>query len=307
MKELLFGFLTKTLNLSAEQLAELLYKKSDDGTLTEETSDNALQSITDAMSKHIAGLKGGAGSGKENFDNGYKKGVKEAKENFERSIKSEFGIDGDLQDMALIREVAAKVSKSTLDDDAVKRHPLYIKKENEVQEKTAAIEADFTEKIKKIEAETGRKERFGGAQSIAFEVFDGLRPVVSSDPVKAARVRKEFVEKYGQYDFDFAANAKDPILIGPDNKRVEDEFGHPMTLSKMVKRDVSDRFDLQVQDAKGASGNDNAGGKPASSAASPQNFKDLADFTEKYNAEPDPAKRAELGVAWEAMEAAGTV
>lgn len=251
MKELLFGFLTKTLNLSSEQLAELLYKKSEDGTLTEETSENALQSITDAMSKHIAGLKG-SGTGKESFDNGYKKGVKEAREELERTAKAEFGIEGDLQGMALIREIAAKSSKSGLDDDAVKRHPLYIKKENEVQEKAAAIEAEFTEKIKKIEAEKGREKRFGDAQSIALEAFDGLKPVVSSDPAKAARVKKEFVEKYGRYDFDFAANAKDPILIDADGKRVEDEFGHPMTLSRMVKRDVSERFDLQVQDPKAA-------------------------------------------------------
>ena len=108
------------------------------------------------MSKHIAGLKG-SGAGKEIFDNAYKKGVKEAREELERTAKSEFGIEGALQGMALIREIAAKASKSGLDDDAVKRHPLYIKKENEVQEKAAAIEADFNEKVKKIEAEKGAK------------------------------------------------------------------------------------------------------------------------------------------------------
>jgi len=205
----------------------------------------------------------------------------------------------------LVKDAAAKAAKANLADDAVKLHPLYIAKEREAQTVAENLKAEHAKQVELIRGEYSKKERFTTAQEKILQIFEQLKPVLPANPVAAATMRREFAAKFSEYDFDIQSDGS--IIVTKDGKRVENNLGHARTLDDLVKAEAEIRFDFQVQDAKGASGNDNAGGKPAGSAASPQNFKDLADFTEKYNAEPDPAKRAELGVAWEAMEAAGIV
>ncbi len=115
---------------------------------------------------------------------------------------------------------------------------------------------------------------------------------------------KDVVKRFEDYDFEKQQDGS--FVITKDGKRVENELGHARSLGDLVRAKADD-YDFQVQDPKGSSGNDNAGGNKPGSAAGSQTFKDLAESTEKYNAEPDASKRAEMGKAWEAFEAAGEV
>ena len=304
MREFFLEVLGKTLNMPTDKLSSLIFKTDADGTATDEIAETAQQAVTQALAAHISSVKG-SGDGKAAFDKGHAAGMKDALSKLEGEIKTEFGLESTEKGLALVKDAAAKAAKANLADDAVKLHPLYIAKEREAQTVAENLKAEHAKQVESIRGEYSKKERFTTAQEKILQIFEQLKPVLPANPVAAATMRREFAAKFSEYDFDIQSDGS--IIVTKDGKRVENNLGHARTLDDLVKAEAEIRFDFQVQDAKGASGNDNAGGKPAGSAASPQNFKDLADFTEKYNAEPDPAKRAELGVAWEAMEAAGTV
>ena len=304
MKDFFLEVLGKTLNMPADKVAALVFKTADDGTATDEIAETAQQAVTTALAQHIATVKG-SGGGKADFDKGHAAGMKDALSKLEGEIKTEFGLESTEKGLALVKDAAAKAAKANLADDAVKLHPLYIAKEREAQTVAENLKAEHAKQVESIRGEYSKKERFTTAQEKILQIFEQLKPVLPANPVAAATMRREFAAKFSEYDFDIQSDGS--IIVTKDGKRVENNLGHARTLDDLVKAEAEIRFDFQVQDAKGASGNDNAGGKPAGSAANPQTFKDLADFTEKYNAETDPAKRAELGVAWEAMEAAGTV
>jgi predicted transcriptional regulator len=74
MKDILTGLLSKAYNLDTERIAELLYKKADDGTLTEEVAEDALQALINIDVQRAAKLKEDA---KKRFDDGHKKGTSE--------------------------------------------------------------------------------------------------------------------------------------------------------------------------------------------------------------------------------------
>ena len=68
-KEILTAFLGATLNLPTDKLAEILYKKADDGTITEDLQENALDALKNLDKERIGKLKPDT---KEFFNNGYK-------------------------------------------------------------------------------------------------------------------------------------------------------------------------------------------------------------------------------------------
>lgn len=120
--ELLLAYLGKTLNLPSEEVAELLYKKSDDGTLTDQLNETALESLLAKDAERVQALKGSADT-KQVFDNGYKKGQKEALEQLEKTVRAEFKADVDKQGIDLVKHVVAQAAKTKLGDDEVKVHP----------------------------------------------------------------------------------------------------------------------------------------------------------------------------------------
>ena len=106
MKDIFLGFLSKSLNIDNEQLADLLYKKSDDGTLTDDVNENALQTLLQLDAERVQKLKPNT---KEYFDNGYKKGQSEVASQWEKRLREKFGIDpdGQLQGDALTDAIKA--------------------------------------------------------------------------------------------------------------------------------------------------------------------------------------------------------
>jgi hypothetical protein len=59
MKDVLIAFLVKTLNLTTEQVAELVQKKSDDGKITEELLPDALEKLLAKDAERVSSLKKG--------------------------------------------------------------------------------------------------------------------------------------------------------------------------------------------------------------------------------------------------------
>jgi len=263
MNEIFIGFLSKTLNMDTDRLAELLYKKTDDGTLTDQLSDSALTSLLDADATRVKALRDGA-DGKGAFDNGYKKGQKEAMENFERSLRTEYKTESTAQGPDLVKHIVAAAAKSKASDDDVKLHPMFLKLEQEAKAQVEAAKAEAEQQIGQLKSGYERKERFGTAQQRIMEAFDSLRPVLPSDPARAARVRQEFAERFANYDYDIQADGS-IVVKNAEGKRVETPQGYPVNLTDLVKMEAEARFDFAKQEPKGNAGN--TGNTPGQGAA----------------------------------------
>ena len=112
MKDILFGYASKTLNVDTDRLAEILLKKADDGTLTDEANDNALTELLKLDAERVGKMKPDT---KGIFDNGHKKGLKEGAEQWESKVRESFGITDDtIQGDALI-----EAAKTTLQGEGV--------------------------------------------------------------------------------------------------------------------------------------------------------------------------------------------
>jgi len=87
----------------------------------------------------------------------------------------------------------------------------------------------------------------------ALKQFDANKFLVSSDPVRAANQREDFVNKLNAFDFE---KIGDNYYLMKDGKRLEDNNGSPITLSKHVKDEGLKYFDIDI----GGNGNADAGG-----------------------------------------------
>lgn len=267
MLELLTALLGSTLNLPAERIAEILFKKADDGTLTEEINDNALATLTEMHAEHVKLLKG-AGDGKTQFDNGYKAGQKEALTALEKTIRKEFSTDSQAQGVDLIRHVvqqAAQKGGKQMDADAVKGHELYVTLERQAAEQAQALRDEYEARIAELQTGYERKERFGKVQEKIVEFFDGLKPVLPSNPSAAANVRREFLSRFADFDYELTEDGQ--VIVKKDGKRVENRHGHAVSLADLVKQEAELRFDFAKADPRGSAGNNGnppAGGESGS-------------------------------------------
>jgi hypothetical protein len=294
MKDILLGFASKALNLDNEQLAELLYKKSDDGKLTEETSPDAIDKLLEAHVAHVAKIKG-EGGGKDRFNDGHAAGKKEALSQLEDRLRREFKVDSKATGIDLVKEVVSAFAKAEASEEKIKVHPLFLKIESDFAAKEEAMRAEYEGRIKAKEDEYGRKDRFSTvAQPKILEEFAKLNPVLPTNPKAAANHQMEFLKRFQRYDFE-ALQTGEVLVKLPDGTRVETEHGHPAKLSDLVRQQAEMLYDFAQQGEKGNSGNNNAGG---AGGGRPQgqkyNFKNEEDFADRYYKEPDLSKRVEM-------------
>lgn len=293
MKELFTAFLSKTLNMDADSIAELLYKKSDDGTLTDEINEAAINTLLSKDAERVQSLKGG--DGKTQFDNGYKKGQKEALEQLEKGIKSEFKTDAEKQGLDLIKHVVSQAAKRTLGDDEVKIHPLYLTLEEQARKVAEETAKEWEGKLSEVETRYNREKTFSKVAEKIQEQFEALRPVLPQNPTAAATARKEFIDKFASYDYEVTADGK--IIVMKDGKRVETEHGHAVDLSQLVRQETERRFDLAVQDPKGNAGNTAA----TAATGGALKFKSEAEYQDKFFSAKTPEERKTIATAWEAQ------
>lgn len=254
MKDVLIGFLSKTLNMDADSVAEKLYKKSDDGKITEEANPDALKELLALDAERVKGLKGDTDT-KTAFDNGYKKAQKEVAERWEKDVKDTLGLkDSDKVGLDLLKEGISKITKAPLEDDKVKVHPLFLQLEKRLSDEKKAVEMEWKAKLEEVEKGMQRKEVFSKVKGKGAEYFDGLKPVLPADMSKAAVLRQEFIDKVESYDWEVSG---DDFIQMKDGKRVEDPHGNPITLKTFVSTEAAKRFDFQKQDPAGNGGNKN--------------------------------------------------
>jgi hypothetical protein len=297
MKEVIMSFLSKTLNMDSESISEKLFKKSEDGQLTDEINDNALSELLSFDAARIQKLRESTPK-REELENQYKRGQKEALLELETKLKKKYDVTEDLTGTSLVDSIVGKVQSVKLDDEKVKMHPLVLDLQEKLTRQVDETKREYEARIEALETGYKRKETFGAVNAKIKEIFDSARPILPTDPSKAAIARDEFTERFKDYDYEILENGR--ILPVSNGKRLEDAHGNPIYLDQLVKDQVVRRFDIQQQTDKGGGGNKNDP-NPANGFKIPKTFEEYENAI--YQAKTSD-ERIAINQAWEQSQKA---
>ena len=288
MNKVLLEFLSKTLSLDENGVAALFEA---DGS----PKADSLQQFLDLDKKRVATLQTGK------FDEGFKKAQKEILTKHEAELKSKFGIDSDKVGVELVSEIIeSKTPKGTeITDDMVTKHRAYLDlKESQdklVKDAVKKKEAEFNDYKTQVE----RTKAISQVKQKALTIFEGLKPILSTDAAKAAKQKELFLQQFEQGNY--RMDGERIIMLNPDGTDQVDEHAKRVDFESFVKETASSIYDLQAAENKGAPA---GGGGAGGGGAKPVVVKDESDFTKQYYAEKDPKQRIAIAEAWEEVKKA---
>lgn len=246
-KEVLTGLLSTAYQMDESGVASLY---NEDGSL----KDDALDNLKKVDAERIQKLKPDT---KKFFDDGYKKATSESLTKYEQSIQEAFKIKSDKKGVELISEIIsaqAKANGTDLNEDAIKKHPLYISTVDRLsKEKEDAIKAE-AEKLTQFKTEIEKEKTFNSVAEKAMGIFTGLKPILSQDAGKAKNQLADFVDKLKSYEYQYDSE-NDLIVVLKDGKVLEDKHGHRIPFEKVVKETAEKYYDFHVTDPKNSPGN----------------------------------------------------
>lgn len=283
-EDVLIGLLSTSYKLDDTGVASL---KEEDGSF----KDEALDHLTKLDADRVAALRGDIERIKSDR---YSQGQRETMEKLERELKETFGIkNADARGVDLVKAIiATKVQgATTLTEEQVKAHPLFLKLEEEygkvpqtIEEREKAIEA-------KLRAEWKAERDLGHVLDRARSVFKGMNPILSKDETKAA-AQMTLLDSYlkgHKYDLtvDKDGQVTDIVVLKADGSgRLEDAHGHPVKFEALVKEGASKFYDFSDDEGRrgapdpskkgsGSSGDDESTYDPKTVAEYAQLWEDI--------------------------------
>lgn len=297
MKDTFLGFLAQTLNKPVEEIAELLYQKGDDGSLSDDLVENAADVLKKLDVERVKKLRETADSSghKKALEDQRKRGYKEAREELEKELRETYGIESDKTGADLVADIVAKAAKSDLPDDKVKRHPLFLDLEKRFKTEVSTLKEQHEAERGELEKQYAKKFTLADVKARALSELDKMNPVLHENPAIAAKLKSVFASEFEHFDFERQENGEYLVLKG--EKRLEDDHGNPVGFDKLVKETASQYFTFKEQSAKGSAANRNgSGGDSTGSGKVP---KDENDLWEMYNKTTDPTERRAILEAYE--------
>lgn len=296
----LMSFITKAYNKTETELNELIEDETG-------VKDDAFENLLTIDSSKVKKLKG---DGQLMFDKGYQKAEAEIKTKAEKTFKEKTGFNEDAETFEeLIEKYVAdqgtKNKKSTLTDDDVKKHPLFLAKEKELQK--VISESIPKAEHEKFVSEITRKEKLSKVKSAALKLRNEILFEKAENPAVQSK-RDEYFLNDVTDGLDFEENGDNDFVIVKDGKRLEDDHGNPIKFSDFVTGKTSEHFVILKQTPKGSAGNSN----PDDNKNKGLTIRDEAHYKElmeeldtRQSKEKDPAKiieirkeRAKLGETW---------
>lgn len=285
-KTLLLGLLKKSFKKSDEEVAELLYEKSDDG--TETLKGEALNSVIDLFEKKISGIK-------EKFEidenrlkeEGRKSAMKNLLSQFENEVKEKYSIDSEKEGLELIDDIIDKFKGSSeLDPDKIKLSQVYRDREKELMKQIKDQKKEFETSLENFKVEQSKKEVWKVAEKYISKKLAELNPAFPKNPKAAENLRNLFINSFAE--FEFQMNGDETPLPMKEGKRVEDKLGNEVPFDSLIADRINEYFDIPVQNPKGGAGNESV--KPKLDGV-PTSFKDNDEYVAYQTKEPDPQKR----------------
>jgi len=248
-KELLTGLLTQAYGLDETGVTSLY---SEDGTeLLPDAFDRLLALDKDRVSK----LKPDT---KSIFQDGYKKAKSETLSEFEKSIQEKFGVKSDKQGLELISEILeSKKGGTSLTDDDVKTHRLYLDLMESVKKKESEFEQTLHGKLKEYEAKMQKEQTFNTVKDQALALFDGMKPILPEDPMKSKNLKSIFVSELSNVDYDVRDGKI--VLVDADGKDVTDGHGNRVSFESYVKSTAEKYFEFVKGEARNSPGQPSGG------------------------------------------------
>lgn len=296
-KDLLLGLLSKTLNKTPEELQELLYQKTgNNGDIA--LREEALDLLLSEEEKRIGKIKGDTKPSKEQLEGQYKRGIKEKAEEFENFIRKDQGFESDLTGKDLLKAYAEHIQKSVktgLSDEKFRLDPRFI----EAEKKWKAIMEDETGKIKTefdhFKSGVEKNQKFSIVSRDIRKTFEGLKPVLSENPVVRENQINEFIDKFKGYDYDLADDNNH--VISKEGKRLDGKLGYPVKFTEFVSEQAKSYFDFHKQEKKdGAAGTQGQAGGNITIPKSEQ------EYNKMINNAKTPQERIAVQDAWQASQ-----
>lgn len=294
LKELTLGFFGKTLNLSADEVAALVFENADEGTIKSDALDALLSKDTGRIQKF-------KDERQTYHDNGYKKAQKESLSKLENEIKEAFEISSDAKGIDLIQEIVNSKMSSTdaMDEEKVKIHPTFTKTVNELNKKIKETEGAWKDKYETREKDLAKQNAFLGVKSKAKTILENLKPILPQDANKAEAQLKWFFNDLSAFEFD---DQEGTILIMKDGKLMEDAHGNRINFDTFIKDKAASIWDFQQGTAKTGTGNGKDGKAKDATSSSTSNIpvpKDKAEYTKMIAEAKSPEERVAIADAFE--------
>lgn len=198
------------------------------------------------------------------LDEKFKAGQRTKAKEIETLLKEKFGVESDKEGQELVDDIVEQHNKKAsnqgkqITEDDVKKHAAFLKMETDFKNKLNTQKQEYDEKINNLTAAQTRKEMLAKVNKEALVKFEGLNPVLSEDPARAAAQKELFLEKIGSYDWEEVDGKFYPMK---DGKRVENEFKHALELDNVVETTAKQYFDLKVaSDRKAPNGGEGGQG-----------------------------------------------
>lgn len=282
MEEKLLAFAATALNLEQDEVKELL------------TQDGGLTELTAKYTAHIKATK----------DAGYKSAERKVNTQYEQALKEKFNIQSDAKGLDLIEEASEQVETklasakpAEITEVQIKKHPLFLNLEKQLQENTTTLTSKFEQELKLKEEAWQQEKVFTSAKEKALSIIDSLKPILSEDPQKAANQKAVLIEKLSAYKFQ--DNNGELLLLDKDGNRLENEHGHAVKFDEVVKTITTSYYDLQKVEQRSSASRQPGEGTPPSVAV-PKNGEEYT----KILADPNLTQEQKMAArdAWYASQ-----
>lgn len=260
-EQILLSLVKAQLNMTEEQVAELLYQPSEENADEKVLKPDALQVLLDKDVARVAELRKTADTS-EIFTQAYNKAKGEERSKIEKALATKYGVDKgehnleNFIDAIITNSVNTQVSDKGITDDKVKAHPMFVQMEADFTNQITALKEAHTTELDKIKQGKIAETIAAGAVSTAMSYFSDLNPVLSKDANRAANQRNTYKGLFDQYDWEDQGEGKDPLPM-KDGKRLEDAHGNAINLKQLSFNLANQYFDLQVQTQKKSTNNNN--------------------------------------------------
>lgn len=271
-QKVLNEFLSKTLKIDAEELANL-YNEAGDLT--------GLQIAYDADAVRIKKQK-------DDRDSQYNRGLKEAATKLEKELKSKYEVESELVGVDLVDSIVLsrieEVKGATKD---ISKHPEMLKARAEWEKEQKKRDQDWESKLESKEKEFMKSVLMDKVRAKGSVFLEELRPLLPDDPQKASAWKQVFINDLMSYDYQ--EHDGDFIVKDKEGNPLKDAHGYDRKFKEFTK-DIADKyFSYEKAEARSNAGNKDSGG---SKAGLPKNEDDAYEQLRDPNITPE--KRIEI-------------
>ncbi len=249
MLELLVGLLTKTLNMSEDDLKAIILKEGTE----DELNEDALSSLLEKDASRISAIKE---ANKGSRDDQYKRGLKEAANRIEGELRDAFGLDEELTGAELIAKAKeinpGGTGDGKLTDDKVKAHPAYIALQNAKAEEIKNLNKEWEGKLKGVETEYSVKATRSTVNQQALQHIRSMNPILPEDASKANKRLNLVTNALASYNF--SMDGDKIIVVDENGAQLMNEHNNPITFDELVGGIADDYFDFESGDESTGSG-----------------------------------------------------